>query len=507
MTGYEDDDIGAYEPRGRRVRTTPGRHFRRGDSEPDRNGEKRYGWRDEPPGRGLGRGDELQSQPDPTWFDGGLYDGYLGEAQIEADDGRGAPFAPGPHPLESDGFEADGRGAEGLETYGLEHAESGDQTRIADDGGPPDTTPVGTPTEGGPPPGNRRRRAAKAESRHRRLLSAFALIVVVLLIVGAIGVIYARRAINPGGGLGPAVTVKIPANTSTSGIANILAGAGVIHEPRLFPLYTKLTNAGVLLPGTYRMDKNESYSRVVHILENGPPLAVEKLTIPEGFTLAQIAARVAALPKLHLSAAKFLAAASTGRVRSEFEPPGVNNLEGLVFPATYEIRQGQEETDILQEMVNTFDERMTALGLVAAAAKERYTPYQVLTVASIIEREAKLEADRPFVSSVIYNRLARKMPLGADSTQTYYLRLTHPNVEPTLAELDAPSAYNTRLNVGLPPTPIANPGLPSIEAAMKPVYTTYLYFVEINPDGKLGYAVDSTGFLKLQAQCRSVHLC
>jgi peptidoglycan lytic transglycosylase G len=500
VTGYEDDDIGGYEPRGRRVRTTPGQHWKRSDSGSDRNGQHRYGWRDEPQGNDLGLGDDLQTddletQPDPTWFDGGPDDGYPDEAHAEVDQWQGEPLDPEPFPLEA--LEADDFG----------ELESGDGTLIADDGGPSDVTPVGTPTPEGAPEARRRRRAAKAESRHRRILSTFALIVVVFLIVCAIGVVYARRAINPGGGLGPAVTVKIPANTSTSGIGKILAADGVIHQPRLFPLYTKLTNAGVLLPGTYRLAKNESYSRVVHILENGPPLVVEKLTIPEGFTLAQIAARVAALPKLHLSAAKFLAAASTGRVRSEFEPAGVNNLEGLVFPATYEITQGQEETDILQEMVNTFDERMTALGLVAAAAKEHYSPYQVLTVASIIEREAKLEVDRPFVSSVIFNRLARKMPLGADSTQTYYLRLTHPNLEPTVAELDAPSAYNTRLNVGLPPTPIANPGIPSIEAAMKPVYSTYLYFVEINPDGKLGYAVDSTGFVKLQAQCRSAHLC
>jgi UPF0755 protein len=351
--------------------------------------------------------------------------------------------------------------------------------------------------EGAPPP-------PVTGGAHRQH-SAF--IVVVLVIAGGVGVIYARRQINPGGSPGPVVSVNIPQNASSSKIGKILAEAGVIHDGSLFPYYVKLTSSTGLLPGKYRLKQNQSYGKVVNELQQGPTLITDKLVIPEGFTLAQIAARVAALPGLHLSAAKFLAAGTSGEVRSTFEAANTNNLEGLAFPATYEIQQGQAEVDILSEMVNTFDERAKGLGIVAAANKLHMTPYQVITVASIVEREAKLEGDRGNVASTIYNRLAKGMTLGADSTQTYYLRLTDPNLQPSVAQLNAPSPYNTRLNTGLPPTPIANPGIPSLQAAIDPPATTYLYFVEINPDGKLGFGTTPADFTKLESECQAAKLC
>jgi UPF0755 protein len=255
------------------------------------------------------------------------------------------------------------------------------------------------------------------------------------------------------------------------------------------------------------LPKNSSYGTAITALEKGPILVTDRLVIPEGLTVRQIANAVAALPQLHLSAARFLAAMSTGEVRSAYEPPGVNNLEGLLFPATYPINQGQTEVDVLEQMIGAFDDRASALGLNTLAAQLHLTPYQVVTVASIVEREAKLPSDRGPVASVIYNRLHAGMTLGADSTQTYYLRLTHPTVIPTPGQLDEPSPYNTRLNTGLPPTPIANAGAASLEAAANPPATTYLYFVEINPDGQLGFASTSAGFAALQVQCRAAHLC
>jgi UPF0755 protein len=374
----------------------------------------------------------------------------------------------------------------------------------ADDGAPPPPVAGGAHRQhsaGG------RRRPPAAEFRRRRILAVLAFIVVVLVIAGGIGVIYARRQINPGGSPGPVVSVKIPQNASSSKIGKILAKAGVIHDGSLFPYYVKLTSSTGLLPGEYRLKQNQSYGKVVNELQQGPTLITDKLVIPEGFTLAQIAARVAALPGLHLSAAKFLAAGTSGEVRSIFEPAGSNNLEGLAFPATYEVQQGQAEVDILSNLVNTFDARAKELGIVAAAAKLHMTPYQVITVASIVEREAKLEGDRGNVASTIYNRLAKGMTLGADSTQTYYLRLTDPTLQPSVAQLNAPSPYNTRLNTGLPPTPIANPGIPSLQAAIDPPTTTYLYFVEINPDGKLGFGTTQADFTKLESECQAAKLC
>ena len=328
---------------------------------------------------------------------------------------------------------------------------------------------------------------------------------VVVLLVGAVGV-WADGQINPGH-RGAQVAVNIPKGASTTQIGSILAKAGVIHDGWLFAVWVRLHGDGPLYPGKYVLAKNSSYGPVISALEAGPKILTDRLVVPEGFSVEQIAGAVGKLPGLNLSAARFLAAATDGSVRSRYEPDGVNNLEGLLFPATYDVRQGETESELLQQMVVAFEDHASSLGLDSAAAGMGMTPYQLITVASIVEREAKRASDRPNVASVIYNRLRAGMPLGADSTQTYYLRLTDPGIQPTPAQLDTPSPYNTRTNKGLPPTPIANPGVPSLQAAASPPSTTYLYFVEINPDGQLGFASTTAGFLQLRSQCQAAHLC
>jgi UPF0755 protein len=356
-------------------------------------------------------------------------------------------------------------------------------------------------------PGSRRDRRRRGGRRRHPVL--FTLLIVLALLVAMVigGFVWAQSQINPGGHQGAKVAVRIPQGASTSNIGSILAKAGVIHDSTLFALYVRIKGEGPLLPGNYSLPRNSSYSSAISALEAGPKLVTDTLRIPEGYTLRQIAAAVAALPNLHLSASRFLAAATSGEVRSPYEPPGVNNLEGLLFPDTYQVQQGETEDVVLETLVGEFDDQASQVGLTAAATRLHMTPYQVVTVASIVEREAKLIADRGPVASVIYNRLHAGMPLGADSTQTYYLRLTHPNLTPSVAQLNAPSPYNTRRNPGLPPTPIANPGMASLQAATAPPSSKNLYFVEVKPNGQLGYAATSAGFAQLQAECRAAGLC
>ena len=372
---------------------------------------------------------------------------------------------------------------------------------------PQDVLPPGyseqEPWDGPTHSARRRRPASSGPKWPRRLMVAAAAFVVLL---GGAG-IWADRQINPGGRHGPQVSVTIPKGSSTSSIGSILAKAGVIHDSTLFAIWVKLHGDGPLYPGTYVLDKNSSYGSVISALEAGPKILTDRLVVPEGFTVEQIAEAVGRLPGLNLSAAKFLAAATDGSVRSPYEPAGVNNLEGLLFPATYDVKQGETESEVLEQMVLAFQDHASSLGLTSAASALGITPYQVITVASIVEREAKRPSDRPNVASVIYNRLRVGMPLGADSTQTYYLRLSDPGVQPTAAQLDTPGPYNTRTNKGLPPTPISDPGIPSLQAAISPPTTTYLYFVEVDPDGRLGFASTSTGFLQLRRQCQAAHLC
>ena len=188
---------------------------------------------------------------------------------------------------------------------------------------------------------------------------------VVLVIIGIVGFIKVSHDIHPTGTPGRPVNVSIPAGASTGKIGDVLAKAGVIHGPLVFELYVKMEGAGPLMPGTYRMATNEPYSSAVYALEKGPPPVIDKLVVPEGFTIHQIAAAVGRLKGAGISAQAFLEAATGGQVRSPYEPAGSNNLEGLLFPATYPVQTGETADDLVQYMVDTFDPYASQLGLSA----------------------------------------------------------------------------------------------------------------------------------------------
>jgi peptidoglycan lytic transglycosylase G len=217
-----------------------------------------------------------------------------------------------------------------------------------------------------------------------------------------------------------------------------------------------------------------------------------RVVFPEGFTRAQMAARVGAVAKIarreshrkvKLSESAYLAATAKPRLVQGFGRKKVP-LEGLLFPDTYDFDRSstsaQLVTDQLQEFTSTFD------GLNLAYAKSKnLTPYDVLTIASMVEGEAQVPSERPLVAAVIYNRLRDHMPLGIDATLRYGLHIP-PTQSLTESELHNPTPYNTRLHLGLPPTPINNPGLASLEAAAHPAKIDYLYFVR-KPDHKHHY--------------------
>jgi UPF0755 protein len=357
--------------------------------------------------------------------------------------------------------------------------------------------------EPGPDSGRHFRRVERPvesfEVRHRRpvWLTWLVIVIVVLLVVGGLGVFWVRRQISPGGHPGVAVPVAIPAGSSTSHIAAVLGHAGVIHSPTVFRFYVKVKGTGPLLPGAYSLRKNSKYDDVITALEKGPPVSLQRFTIPEGFTLAEIAARVGTLPGR--SAARFMAAATNGSVHSRFQPPGANTLEGLVYPATYDVRPDEDEVSILRRMVDAFDQQATTAGIDQAASTLGMTPYQMVIVASMVEREAKLDQDRGPIASVIYNRIRKGMPLQVDATLLYGEHLTDPHQ----LDLKADTPYNTYKYTGLPPTPIASPGTPSLRAATAPPTTPYLYYVLIDPSGKHGFAATDAEFAQLKAEARA----
>jgi UPF0755 protein len=216
-----------------------------------------------------------------------------------------------------------------------------------------------------------------------------------------------------------------------------------------------------------------------------------RVVFPEGFTRAQMAERVQAVARIahterhvrpKISAKGYLAASGPRRIVGF----GAKKLplEGFLFPSTYDFDRKTTSAQLVQAQLAAFESNFGNVDLAYARSKN-LTPYDVLKIASIVEREAVVPSERRLVAAVIYNRLHAHMPLGMDSTIRYGLHV--PGTQSLLqSELDSDNPYNTRKFLGLPPTPIANPGLASIEAAANPAHVDYLYFVR-KPDKRHHY--------------------
>jgi UPF0755 protein len=220
-----------------------------------------------------------------------------------------------------------------------------------------------------------------------------------------------------------------------------------------------------------------------------------KIVFPEGFTRANMAARVNAVAKIaenergktpRLDERAYLAATSGERLMRGF---GRHPLEGFLFPATYQFTERTTAAQLVRAQLVAFKKKWRSVNLRYARSKN-LTPYDVLTIASMIEKEAVAPEERPKIARVIYNRLHAHMPLGIDATVRYGFNV--PGTEPLLESQlnDASNPYNTRKRRGLTPTPIANPGLPSIQAAAHPVAGDWLYFVR-KPDKVHHFFTDS----------------
>src|SRR4051812_44456947 len=316
-----------------------------------------------------------------------------------------------------------------------------------------------------------------APRRRRPLLRILLALVVVLVVVAVVGGIYLHNQVSPSS-QGAEVQLTIPKGASTSAISNLLEDKGIIDNATVFRLYVKAKGTGEFQAGDYTLRRHQPYGQIVATMRKGPAVTVDRITIPEGFTLEQIAGRVGKLPGR--SAERFLQLASSGEIRSEFEPEGSTNLEGLLFPDTYFVTPEDDERAILQRMVTAFEQQADAMGIADAATRFGLTPYEVVTVASMVEREAKVDVDRGKVASVIYNRLRQHIKLGIDATLIYGLHgdSVEAGKRPTQA-----NPYNTRVIPGLPPTPIASPGRPSLQAAIAPDDTDFIYYVLADKDG------------------------
>ena len=333
----------------------------------------------------------------------------------------------------------------------------------------------------------RKRKRRRKKSSGTRILIIF--LIAVAVIAGVLGISYAigrhfasnyltsenqqEVEINPE----TAIAVDIPQGATTKDIASILKDNGIIGSEFSFRIKSKINGAdGSYNYGTFYLSKDMSTDQIIQTLQSTTQAEqTNRITIPEGYTSRQIAALVD--EKGIATSEEFINEMNNGTFDYEFLegiPKRDNYLEGYLFPDTYFLSGNETAHDIIVMMLNRF-EQIYNNSLKDLMDSTDYTLDQIVTVASMIESEAKLDEERPIIAGVIYNRLDIDMKLQIDSTVQYALSTRNEVVTETDLTVDSP--YNTYQNTGLPAGPICNPGEASLVAALKPEEHNYLYYV------------------------------
>lgn len=339
----------------------------------------------------------------------------------------------------------------------------------------------------------------RRSSKRRALIKLAAFFLALMVLFGA-GTLYVRSVARGVPGAGTPVSVVVPEGADASQIADILARHKVISSPMIFTIVARIDGrAGSLKSGEYELETGMSYGEVLDALDGGPAIEFERVTIPEGKTIREVVNIIRT--KTSISASQFQAEIDSGRYRLPIMPGNVQTLEGLLFPKTYDIREGTTPGQVLQMMLDQFTDETRALEY--DKAKAGLTPYQVVVMASLIEREAKIPEDRPKIAQVIYNRLARNMRLQIDATVQYAILHKTGAYKPrlTYADYEIESPFNTYRIDGLPPQPIAAPGLSSLIAVLEPQPTDAIFYVLCDKRGGHAFAKTAEEFNRLKQEC------
>ncbi len=309
------------------------------------------------------------------------------------------------------------------------------------------------------------------------------LIVLLVLAVGGYAIAFWTTGGDPVSPRAPYTLFQIHQGEPLDIIAARLQERGVIRNPLFFRLYADVSHSAAdVQAGTYLVSGRETAAALLQEFVEGK-VATRKLTVPEGFTVSDIAFR--------LQAEHFASAQTFVAVARDFANPFLKmgadvryRLEGYAFPTTYELPYGASAREIADIMFAELQRQFTP-AMRTLAAQEDLTPNQVLTLASIVEKEAPNNQQRAKIAAVFLNRLKKGMKLQSDPTISYAMgrHLTYVS----LADEKYPSPYNTYYVTGLPPGPICNPGLPSIEAVLHPADVTYLFFYSL-PNGSVIYS-------------------
>jgi UPF0755 protein len=322
-------------------------------------------------------------------------------------------------------------------------------------------------------------------SRHLLGTVIAAIVIVVLAFLGA-GWAWYNSAASDSPGQG--VVFNISLGEGFSAVRSSLEREGIVTSGLAFDIYVKLHGTPYVEAGEYYLYKHDSFANVLEVLNNTPN--VLSLQVPPGFTVGEVANRLEAAGADDLGSA-FQALATSGKVTSPFQPKGSKNLDGLLAAGTYQVVPTEAAKSLLTQMIDRFTSSAEAMGVTPGKDVNGLDPYQLLTVASIVQKEGVYQQNLAKVSRVIYNRIARGMPLQMDSTVLYSLGQDGGPVTP--ADLQIKSPYNTYLNTGLTPTPICFPSTNSLQAAIHPADGAWLYFTLVSEDGTEAFSTTYAG--------------
>jgi len=326
----------------------------------------------------------------------------------------------------------------------------------------------------------------RGRSRRKKKGLGAAGVLFVLFLLAAMAIAAAAWLIFLPAGVEKETFVEIAPRSSSAQIAVQLEQAGVIRSRYAFDL-VRLWKRGTLKAGEYRFDHPEPATDVYARIVRGDVFTLA-VTIPEGATRFDVASRVAQAGFLEFSKEDFLAVTVSESPLVADLDPHAHSLEGYLFPDTYRFPRKATAEQMVTTMVRRFRSVATQLSLIPNNGQSMHS---IVTLASLVERETAVNAERPLVASVLTNRLAKSMPLMTDPAVIYGLEVEgkwRGAIYETDLSRDTP--YNTYRHTGLPPGPICNPGLPSLKAALHPAATDYLYFVAAgaDPQGKSRFA-------------------
>jgi UPF0755 protein len=349
--------------------------------------------------------------------------------------------------------------------------------------------------------------------RRRRKKSVLAKVLAVLFVLALLAVLVTGGVLAAGKILGSAssaedysgegsgeVVVQIQPGQTAGDVADTLAAEDVVASRQaFFEVAAADPRALELQPGFYRVRSQMSAEAALDLLVDPASRVVGRVTVPEGLTVPQTLEVLADGSEIPLE--QFEAAAANPAALG-LPPYARGQLEGFLFPATYEIEPGSTAPQVLTMLVDRFEQAAQTVGLVEGADRLGLTPYEVVIVASLIEREVKLDEEYGQVARVVYNRLEQDIPLGIDAAVLFGVGKTAGG-ELTKSDLAKDTEYENRRKTGLPPTPIASPGEATLKGALNPVDGDILYYVLADKEGRTFFTDDYDAFLRQRDKSRA----